>query len=329
MPITRALIPLLLVLPAACSPYVYKQEIADFGSGVQAIASSYQTGSQAFDAKVEQQRQADNAAARTRLTLLTGCDHMVASGTPPKLADCGVVVRGAATLPPPTPEQVTLAKAKPALVALTTYVAALNAVTNAADATTLTQAEQGLTSAVGSLAGAIGKIAPSASAASPIITTSTTLLGTAISAYLDNRRYSVLQAKVPAADNDVRLAARVVEAALLAIHATQLQQMQQDMHAAALPFQTAAVSKLSPADYQAKRTTLEAKVAAFNQTRAADPATTIAALIDAHHKLAAALQDGTGQAESVLATAQNFLSAAQKLKAAIDAATAASATKSK
>jgi hypothetical protein len=305
---------------SACSPYVYNQEITGFSNGIKSVASSYQTGQQAVGTIVAQRRQAEAAAAGARLMLLPGCDQSDASGTPPKLPDCAVVAFGATTAPPPTNVQTHLADAAPAFDALKTYAASLTAVTTAADETALKQATQSLDAAAGGLAKAVAKVAPSAASGSSLVAPASGLIGEGIVLYLDQRRYAALRGTVPTVDPAVQVLGRTVEAALLDIRAQQLAQLQHDLHGEAEPFEATSVGRLSQGDYQSRLAVLEAKVAAFKQARAGDPVATVTAMVKAHHQLAQALQDNTGQGMAVLTSVTEFANAAAKLESAIEAA---------
>lgn len=312
----------------ACSPYVYNQEITRFGTGVMALAASYQTGRQAVDASVFQQQQAGYLASRTRLHLLDGCLAMDPGGTPPVLPACMVVPPDVTVAPAPSPRQQALIDAAPSFAALQTYADALSAVTNAADSATLTQATQSLTAAVGSLAGAIATVAPATAPAAPVATQASTVFGLLITSYLDSRRYAALRDSVPTADGAIKTLSKTVQAALVAIRAAQLEQLEDDLSTSSAPFLKPAIGKLAPAEYQAQLAGLQAKVTAFNQARSADPVATVAAMVTAHQQLADALKNGKGQVLAVLAAAQGFATAAGQLKAAVDAASAGATPKS-
>ncbi|MGH9759870.1 MAG: hypothetical protein ACREDR_47000, partial [Blastocatellia bacterium] len=122
---------------------------------------------------------------------------------------------------------------------------------------------------------------------------------------------------VPAADSSIATLAQTVKAALLAIRAQQLVRLEKEIHAAGAPLQSDTVGKLSVAEYQSDLANLQAKVAAFNQLRAIDPQTAVSALVDAHHKLAQALQNDTEQAQPVYAATINFLNSAAQLQSAV------------
>jgi hypothetical protein len=305
---------------SACSPYVYNQEITGFSNGVDTVAASYQSGQQAVDTIVTQRQQAADATARTRLLLLPGCDQTDPSGTPPKLPDCAIVAWSATAAPPPTVVQKDLADAAPAFDALKAYAASLTAVTAAADETALRQASQSLTTAANGLAGTVAKLAPAASPAGGFVTPVGGVISQGITLYLDQRRLAVLRSTVPAVDPDVQVLGQTVQAALLDIRAQQLLQLGTDLRSDAEPLEVAAASKLSPADYQSKLAALQVRIAAFNQARAADPTGTVAAMVSAHHQLAAALEANSGQQMAVLAAVQTFVTAAGQFKTAVVAA---------
>lgn len=310
-------------LLTSCSPYVYNSEITSFSNGLNAVAASYDAGQATVANLVAQQQQQQEIAARTKLDLLSGCDAVDATGTPPKFPDCAVVKLGAAAPPAPTEAQVALTNAAPAFTALKSYAAALAAVTNASDDASLTQAAQNLASSATGLTTAAAKIVPGASAENAAITAGGSVFGELATIYLDSRRLAVLRAEVPKVDNSVAVLGNTATAALLVVRAQQLLQMQKDMHAAAAPFQSDSVRSLKAADYQNDLSTLEAKVAAFNQTRAADPAAAVTAMVNAHHQLAQALASNAGQLQAVYTAAQNFYKAASQLQSALSASSSA------
>jgi len=316
---------LAIVLLSACSPYVYKPEITSFANGIDAIVSVHQTGEQTIATQIAQQQQAAHVAAKDHLDLLPGCDAVDPSGNPPRLADCAVVKFDDKLAPPPTQVQVHLANDGPLFSALKAYAAALVAVSNAADDATLAQATQGLTSAAGGLAGAVAKLAPTAPGIA-LVTSAGGLLSQGVSLYLDSRRYAALHTIVPAIDPAIITLGKTVEADLRLIRAHQIVQLQKDLHADVAPFQADSVGTLTESDYQAKFTALQTKVAVFNQARAADPEEIANAMVDAHHRLAAALQNNSGQIVPILTAVTSFSTAADQMKAAVDAAAGATGT---
>ncbi len=310
---------------SACSPYVYSQEIAGFGSGVDAVVASYRSGQQAVDAIAVQQRQAAEAAARTRLRLLPGCDQTDPSGTPPRLPDCAVVAFGATTVAAPAALQRNLADAAPAFDALQAYAAALTAVTAAPDGTALNQATQSLITVAGGMAGSIAKLKRKVPPDAPLIAPVGDLIGQAITLLLDQQRLAALRSTVPVVDPYVQVLGQTVRAALADIRAQQVLQLGSALRGDAEPLEVPAVARLSVADYQSKLAVLQARVAAFNQARTADPTATIDAMVNAHHQLALALHANTGQGAAVLRSVQAFVSAAETLKVAIGVPAAAPA----
>jgi len=316
---------LAIVLLSACSPYVYKPEITSFTNGIDAIVSVHQTGEQAIATQIAQQQRAAHVAAKDRLNLLPGCDSVDPRGNPPKLEDCAVVKFADTQASPPTQVQVHLANDEPLFAALKAYAAALVAVSNAADSTTLTQATQGLTAATGGLDGAVAKLAPTVPS-NALVTSAGGLLGQGISLYLDSRRYAVLRTIVPAMDHSIVTLGKTVEADLRLIRAHQIAQLQKGLHADVAPLQAETVSTLDRSDYQTKLAALQTKVAVFNQARAADPREIVNAMVNAHHQLAEALQSNSGQIVPILTAVTSFSTAADQMKAAVDAAAGATGT---
>lgn len=311
-------------LLASCSPYVYKQEIGAFNDGVTAVVASYESGRKSVDDAIAQNQQRVFVSGRVKLDLLDGCDQVDPSGTPPRFPPCAVT-RFPATKPPVQPPiETALANAAPDFDALRNYAAALNAITNASDDAQLTAATQSLISSVDGLTTAAASLSSAPAPPQSVINASGSIIGQLVTVYLDTRRYDVLRNTVPAADSSIRTIAQTVKAALLAIRAQQLLRLEKEMHAAAAPLQSDAVSKLSAAEYQSDLAILQAKVLAFNQLRAVDPQVAVDALVDAHHKLAQALQNNTRQAQPVYVATINFLNAAAQLQSAVVSVSASS-----
>lgn len=310
---------------SACSPYVYNREITRFSAGADAVAASYRSGQQAIDRIVLQQRQAAEAAARTRLLLLPGCDQTDPSGSPPGLPDCAAVPFGAQAVPAPAAVQQHLADAALAFDALEAYAAALAAVAAAADDIALNQAAESLVTAAGGLAGEVAKLQPAAAHAGSLVAPAGSVLGQGIAIWLDQRRLAALRNTVPAVDPEVQLLGRTLQAALADIRAQRLLQLGRDLRANAEPFEVGAVNTLSVPGYRSKLAALEVEIAAFNQVRATDPAATVSAIVAAHHKLALALRANTGPEKAVAIGVQTSIAAAEKLPTAIGAAAAVKA----
>lgn len=312
---------------AACSPYSYNQEIASFSNSVDTIALAHQAGKQSIATQIATDQQESWVANRQRLNLLPGCDAVDPRGIPPKLPDCSIVTFGT-TAAQPMSVQVRLANDDPVFVALKAYTQALAAVTNATDADQLAQATQGLTAATSGLANTVAKVAPSMTAESSLVAPVGALLGQGILFYLDSRRHAALRDAVLAVDPSIRVLGQTIEADLYVIRAHQIEYLQRDLHGSLAPFRDSPGS-LSEADYRAKYTALQAKIDVIKQARAVDPKATAAAMVNAHHLLATALKDDTGQTSSTLTELTNFATAAGQVKAAIDTVANAGASAKK
>jgi len=330
---------------SACSAGTYQAEIAGFGAGVDAVVTSYRSGQQAVDDIVAQQRLAADAAARSRVLLLPGCDQTDPAGHPPYLPDCDAVAAGAQAVPPPTPVQQNLAHAAPAFNALKAYAAAVSAVAAAADDAALTRTAQSLGAAADGLAKVLAKPKPAADRKAPIapadsliapansliaptnslIAPADSLITRGITLYLDQRRLAALRHAVPAADAAVQALGSTLQAALADIRVQTLLQLERGLRSAAEPLEVASVGRLSVADYQSRRRLLQTRIAAFNEARTADPDATVAAMVKAHHLLALALQAGDAPLVAPLTSVQAFVAAAGSLQAALTTATGAAA----
>ncbi|MDE2166102.1 MAG: hypothetical protein KGJ66_07170 [Alphaproteobacteria bacterium] len=320
----RATVVLAACLLASCSPYVYKQEIGAFNDGVTAIIASYESGRKSVGDAIAQDQQQAFISGRVKLDLLDGCDQVDPSGTPPRLPPCAVTKFPATKPPVQPPIETTLANAAPDFDALRNYAAALSAITNASDDAQLTAATQSLISSVDGLTTAAASLSSAPAPPQSVINASGSIIGRLVAVYLDTRRYDVLRNTVPAADTSIRTISQTVKAALLAIRAQQLLRLEKEMHAAEAPLQSDSVSKLSAAEYQSDLAILQAKVVMFNQLRAIDPQVAVGALVDAHHKLAQALQNDTRQAQPVYVATVNFLNAAAQLQSAVVSVSASS-----
>jgi hypothetical protein len=304
----------------SCSPYAYKQEIGAFDSGVNSVVASYETGRQAVNDIYAQRRQQAFVTGRVRIHLLKDCDPIVASGNPPAFSDCDLA-QYPATAPPPKPEmESTIASAAPTFDALKRYAAALTAVTTASDDAQLNNASQSLVSSIGSLDTAVAAVAPNTASSDSKISAGATLFGQITTLYLDSRRYVVLRKVVPVVDPSITTLAGTAQKALVDIQRERLLQLKMDMRAAEKPLGSPNVSTMSATEYQADLLVLQAKIATFNQIRSVNPQSTVAALKDAHHKLAQALQDDSGDAPSVYAAMIIFLNSAAQIQSAFSTA---------
>ncbi len=314
---------------SGCSPYVYKQEIANFSSGVNATVSSYKTGQESVSTMILQAQQVDYANAKAKLTLGNGC--LDTNSPPPNLEECALVPFGSQSLLSNQTQaelrsQKQVARAGQSFEALKLYADALSALINADDNTSLNQASQNLTAAVGAFSAAVVKVAPGAALPNTGITPTANLFSLSVTAYLDKQRYAVLRATVPAMDVHVAAVSKTMTDALLSIRQVLLAHMVDDLTIAIEPFQTGVAGKLKQSEFTDQLAALQTKVTAFNQARASDPSATIDAMAKAHNQLAAALLNGTDQGLAVLAMAQNFATAAGQLKTSIIAGSSGTAT---
>jgi hypothetical protein len=309
-------------LLAACSPYVYHQEITGFANGVETVAAAHEAGAQDLATRVDLQRRAARVAARQRLDFLPGCDAVDPRGDPPRLAECAVVSFGDERSPAPTLEQAHLANDGPLFAALRAYAKSLAAVSNAADSDALKLATQGFVDAAGRLSDAVAKVVPTAPG-STLVGPIGGLIGEGIDFYLDSRRLHVLREVVPAVDPAIAVLGQTVEADLRLIRANQVAQLQKELHADAAPLQSESVQSLSDGDYGNRLDTLQNRVVALNQARAADPRAVAQTMVAAHRELAAALRDNSRQALPVIEAVTAFATAASQAQAAIAAAAAA------
>jgi hypothetical protein len=314
---------------SGCSPYVYQTEISTFGKGVDSFVSSYAAGKQALADDATADREAAWVASRVRLQYLPGCVVLNPVGNPPALPDCGVVRVGNSALPSPSPAQVLAADPKAAAVfsALSDYSTALQAITNATDNSNLAAATQSLDTAAGKAASAVTTAAPAAKVNANTAAASVGVLTEGITLYLNERRLAVLRKYVIPMQETVAILASVGAKTLDTINNDRETRLIHLIGADDRPL-LAGTQRLSAAAYQADEHKLNSDVAALNALRTTNPIATGQALISAHAKLVAALQDNSGQIQPILTAISAFVTQAGQLQSAIAAGSAKKATSS-
>jgi hypothetical protein len=291
----------------ACSPYIYKSEVADFGAGVKAVAAAYDDGMAAYAQERSDRQQVDWRLERAKLAKTPGCDIGVGPGATIK-DPCELRAAGPGTPLPPGPPS-TLERAGPELVApLQRYAAALVAITDAQDREQLIAAQARLQESVDGFVKATGV------PALPLDPLSAIARG-----YLDQSRYDVLKRSVIAADPQIPKIGAALGVAL-----DTLRGMRADELNGALEARTRTLSPgLSQDVYDARLDGALQGRQALEALRKSDPPQAADKMVKAHRALAEALQDNRRQIASVTAAAREFYDAAVALQKAFATAGAA------
>src|SRR5512132_1382070 len=172
----------------ACSPYIYKSEIAEFGTGVKDVSAAYDDGMKAYAQERSDRQELEWRFARAKLAKTRGCDIGIGPGAvfkePCELRPTGNSAgeggAGESVLP-----RTRLELVKP----LSRYAAALVAVTNAKDREELIAAQANLKTSIDGLTTEVGVPALPVEPLSAIAR-----------ALLDQERYETLKRSVVAAD---------------------------------------------------------------------------------------------------------------------------------
>jgi hypothetical protein len=292
---------LVLVAVAGCSPYVYKQEIDDFATGVKDLAATYNDGRTWVSGRDTAQTDDTWTKARARLTI-SACDFPD-TGSPGDV-ECALHKIGE-PVPGPTKLGADVRDGARIVKALSDYSSALAAVANAADREALTAAQAKLKTAVQGFAkeaagGTVAGVGPAVDLFSSLTT-----------ALLDQQRYDILRSGVAAAKEPVRDLGGTLAVALGGVW----------MERASALRKTAsedAENLGSGKEYPARLKKLREKVAALEALRAKNPGLAAADMVVAHDALAKALIDDSRQAEAVATAVTNFLAQAAAAREAFE-----------
>jgi hypothetical protein len=300
MPIARVMASsAAIALVAGCSPYVYKQEIDGFATGVKDLAAAYSESRVWLATRDQEKVDATWTGSRARLTV-TACEFRD-PGTPGPV-EC-VLHEIAQPVPAPLADTAVFREVAPNVEALSRYSAALAAVANAADREALTAAQAKLKTAVQGFASeAAGKAVPAVGPAVDLFSTLTATL-------LDQKRYDILRSGVTAAKEPVADLGRTLSVALGGVW----------MQRATAMRRTAsqdAESLGSGSDYAARLKRLREKVAALETLRGKNPGTAATDMVAAHDALAKALADDARQVEAVATAVANFVAQANSAREA-------------
>ena len=288
-----------VALVAGCSPYVYKQEIDGFATGVKDLAAAYHESRGYLAARDQDEVDARWVAGHARLTI-TACEFRDSSAPGP--VEC-VLHEIAQPVPAPLSDTAIFREVAPNVEALSRYAAALAAVANAKDREALTAAQAKLRTAVQGFASeAAGKTVPAVGPAVDLLSSLTVAL-------LDQQRYDILRAGVTAAKGPVADLGRTLSVALGGVwmqRATALRRTASND----------AESLGSGKEYPARLKKLREKVAALEALRGNNPAIAAADMVAAHDALAYALLDDARQVEAVATAVATFLAHASAAREA-------------
>ena len=291
----------------ACSPYLYKNEVADFGGGVKAVATAYDDGMTAYAQERSDRQQVQWRLDRAKLAKTPGCEIGVGPGATTD-ESCELRLAGPGTPPPPGPPS-TLERVGPELVApLQRYAAALVAITDAQDREQLIAAQAQLQESLDGFAKTTG---------SPTIPLDPVFAITRV--FLDQSRYDVLKRSVLAADPQIPKIAAALGVALDTLRGNRADELN-----LALEARARTLSSGLPQDvYDSRLDGAMRDRNALEALRGSNPAAAADKMVKAHRALAEALQDNQRQIASVTAAAQEFYDAAVALQKAFAIAGAA------
>jgi hypothetical protein len=298
MPLARVIASsVALFVAAGCSPYVYKQEIDGFATGVKDLATAYNDGRTFVAARDTDDVDAKWTQARAPLTI-AACEFRD-SGSPGTV-EC-VLHQVAQPVPGPSPLAVAVRDAAPVVKALSDYSSALAAVANAADREALTAAQAKFKTAVQGLA------KEAAGTTVPAVGPAVDLFSALTAALLDQQRYDILRsgvgaARVPVADLGNALAGTL--GGIWMVRASELRD------AANVEVRNLGTG----ADYAARLKKARERVAALEALRAKNPAAAATGMVAAHDALAKALADDSRQVEAVATAVGAFATQAKAVK---------------
>jgi hypothetical protein len=290
-----------LCVAAGCSPYVYKQEIDGFATGVKDLTAAYHESRGYLATRDQDKVDAQWVESHARLTI-TACEFRDPSraGT----VEC-VLHEIAQPVPAPLPDTVIFREVAVNVETLSRYATALAAVANAADREALTAAQAKLKTAVQGFAkeaagGTVAGVGPAVD-----------LFSSLTAALLDQQRYDILRSGVAAAREPVRDLGGTLAVALGGVWMERASALRKTASADA-------ENLGSGKDYPARLKKLREKVAALETLRAKNPGLAAADMVVAHDALAKALIDDSRQAEAVATAVTNFLAQAAAAREAFE-----------
>lgn len=308
----RRLAPLFAALClSACSPYLYKAEVAGFQAAVTDVNTAYVEGRRRLADDRLAARHWDWTGRGAGLAPSAGC--ILTSVDTVDGEACVLIEAGHSTRVHQT--DLEIANAQTQVKALSDYADALAAITNAAD-------REALAAAQGSLATALEGATKVAGGDPAQLSAVSGFLMSAHTAFLDHRRYEALRRSVLAAEDPVATIAAALGENLEAIR---------QARGSALGASTAWLSQTTGTPvgasslyaqrldamgvgYHERLAALQAGVAANEALRRGNPKAAAADLAKAHAALAAALRDNGRQTTTVLVAMQDFADSAKALR---------------
>jgi hypothetical protein len=326
---------------AACSPYVFSENVQALSTKMASIDASYQDSAQ----KIVAERHLSNRILwmHERPVLLTGpgCDLDAAGSLPCDLMAKGAPVPTVHIVPEPEPiaptasvcETITDLPTAPTtdsekhasplqradlLRALDNYTAALAAITKAQDRADFDNAAAEVSAAVGALAQSAP--GPYGAAAAPVAKASTNAALWLVGQDLDYRRLHELQNATRIACEPMHILADALgvvleeqrDARLSGLFVLLVRKTQALNIARSAP-------RLTDQAYGAAIDDAEAAADAFETVRATDPHATAQALRNAHDNLVVAVRNNTGEFAPLVASLQTFTRQANDLATAAGA----------
>jgi hypothetical protein len=283
---------LVLVAVAGCSPYVYKQEIDDFATGVKDLAATYNDGRTWVSGRDTAQTDDTWTKARARLTI-SACDFPD-TGSPGDV-ECALHKIGE-PVPGPTKLGADVRDGARIVKALSDYSSALAAVANAADREALTASQAKFKSAVQGLANeAAGK---TVAAVGPAVD----LFNTLTAAALDQQRYAILRSGVGGAKAPVSKLGDVLAVTFRGLWIARARELRD--------LANGELTLGAKGDYPAHLKKAREKVAALETLRTRNPEVAATNMVAAHDALAAALADDSRQVDAVATAVANFVTQA-------------------
>lgn len=317
--ITTAIICLCAV---GCSPYVYKDEINGFSTGVDSLSSAYTSGiTEANKANNDNLKQA-LVRDRSNVAYTEGCTPSCWEKSPPNVCtskgtpkSCTVTVIGET---PPSQSAIAQVAAEnaPKCLVLKNYAKALAAITNSADQDALDSAQADLKVAVGALATKAG-LPDGGSDLVVSIFNDVTAWG------LDTRRYQVLKSTVTKAHPSVAVVGQACGQGLDALRADRGYALFQ----AGSALQQNLGHQTNPALYAERIDIVMGYASTLDQLRQSNPTGAANEMVVAHEKLRDALQDDNRQIEPVARAVGSFVEKASALRSAFGDTESTNATK--
>jgi len=282
-------------MASACSPYLYKSEIANFQFGVTDLTTAYQSGLKNVSTERAALQKLQWTPPRATVSLTDGCalPALIVASTDDSVP-CALQPKEKGMRISQAPRQAV--SAMPILDALRDYASALATITNAEDQAALESAASQLQGSVSSLATASKVELPKELGALGSLVT------TAGAATLNQRRFQMLKNGVTAANDSVAVLGKAMGEAF--------NQMRKARADTVLLTATTMANQLGPAqsdvDYAASLAALQAKVDTIETLRRVDPAVAANDMVIAHAELAKALNDDSRQIGAVVSALKTF-----------------------